>query len=72
MSLFKTLKRSLLWVQSTAIFARVNSMVIHRQEFIVAKENIELRKLLTEIYEWTDYKQTDWAKRSKKALDRNV
>ena len=34
----------------------------------LASENAELRSLLSEIYDWTAYKHTRWARRSAKAL----
>lgn len=34
------------------------------------KENAELRALVNEIYIWTDHKNTRWARRARKALDK--
>jgi hypothetical protein len=38
------------------------------RKIIVGRE-FELEQLVREMYEWTNYKHTQWAKRAKKALD---
>lgn len=33
------------------------------------KQNVQLRDLVEQMYYWTEYKETPWAKRAKKILE---